>query len=66
MIIPVIPKGEFEARLVSTVYRNGCIVNNYRVLVPDRTISGDFRYEYVVTYHPACLPPYLYSNEEGR
>ena len=45
-------EGEYIAQPIRTVYRDGQIVIEYKVLVPDRTRSGDFRHEFVtVEFH---------------
>ena len=47
-------EGEYDTKLIRTTYRDGRLVSKYRVLVPDSTISGDYRHEYVeVEFHGA-------------
>ena len=49
-------KGTYAAHLVSTYYIDGRIVAKYRVLVPDSTISGDFRHEYIeIEFHGSYI-----------
>lgn len=44
----MIPDGKaFEAKLICSYYKDGQIVTDYKVMVPDLTISGDFRLEWV-------------------
>ena len=46
----MIPDGEtFNVRERVTYYRDGNIVTEYTVLVPDSTISDDYRHEHVMT-----------------
>ena len=52
-MIPYVEPGtatmaRYKVRVVDTYWEQGQIVTVYAVLVPDRTISGDFRHERVV------------------
>ena len=52
----MIPEGrQYNARLITTYYINGQIVSEYAVLIPDHTISGNFRRERVTLSLPAIL-----------
>jgi hypothetical protein len=55
-MIPVYDShGEFHrhrVEVIATYWERGHIVTKYRVLVPDTTISGDYRYEYSLTLVP--------------
>ena len=44
---------EYRVRLANTYYLNGQLVMEFTVLVPDRTISGDYRHEPVTVTIPA-------------
>ena len=51
MTVSEIPDG-CKAKILEIYYDRGCIVTDYKVLVPDSTISGDFRLEYVTVRQP--------------
>lgn len=47
----MIPDGCW-AVAIETYYIDGHIVTDYKVFVPDRTISGDYRHEFVTIRQP--------------
>jgi hypothetical protein len=52
----MIPKNEvYRVREAEVFYDNGYLVRKFIVLVPDRTISGDYRHEVVYTKIPTFV-----------